>query len=306
MFSKKKRRFSKKKRKQTSADPTTRKLVERGVMSLPHDEGIYQAHKKTKRPPFSFLSGVKYVTILSILLWWLPTLGQMIAGYVGGRKTGSAWKGVLAACIPVAIIFSFSFMASNGILTNEIHFVASLPAMAANSVADAVPVLEPYIHFIMGYLTAFVAALGATFSVGLNGYLVTIIFAYIGGIVGQQVKRELELRASRPMVAMPPAYVSAPKQIARDNMRKSNTWWGKHPEKLKEMQRIPVRTVAKKSTKAAAPKTKPKPVAKPTPKKAKQASKGKTPQRELGKKGYDKNTVSKRLVERALGRYQRR
>ncbi|UCD92589.1 MAG: hypothetical protein JSV43_01280 [Methanobacteriota archaeon] len=298
MFSKKKR-----KKRQVRADPATKKLVEKGVMSLPHDEGIYRAHKKHRKPLFSFWGGVRYVTFLSVLLWWLPTLGQMIAGYIGGRKTASPWKGILAACIPVTIIFTFSFLAANGILTQEIHFMASLPAMGANGLAEAVPVLEPYIHFAMEYLAAFVAALGATFSVGLNGYLVTIIFAYIGGIVGQQVKRELELRAS-PIVAMPQPPVSMTERIASDSMKKSKTWWGKRPEKLKEMRRIPVRTVAKKkSTKAPArAKAKPKPKAKPT----KQASKAKTPQRDLGKKGYDKGTVNKRLIERALGRYQRR
>lgn len=301
--------FSKKKKKrQARVDPTTKKLIERGVMSLPHDEGIYQAHRKREKTPFSFWSGVKYVTILSVLLWWIPTLGQMIAGYIGGRKTASPWKGVLAASIPVAMIFAFSFMASSGVLTQEIHFVASLPAMGATSLAEAIPVLEPYIHFTMAYLAAFVAALGATFSVGLNGYLVTIIFAYIGGIVGQQVKRELELRAS-PIVAMPPPHVSMSKRTASDNMRKSKTWWGRHPEKLKEMRRIPVKTVARKSTKAKAPsktRAKAKPEVKAKSKKAQQAPKAKAPQRDLGRKGYDKNTVNQRLVERALGRYQRR
>jgi hypothetical protein len=90
-------------------------------------------------------------------------------------------------------------------------------------------------------------------------------------------------------------------------MRKSATWWGKHPEKLDSMNKIPVRTVARKRRAAPAPKkavAKPKPQPKTTPAKATKA--GSAKQKDLGRKGYDKGTVNKRLVERALGRYQKR
>jgi hypothetical protein len=293
--------FFRKRRKPVARDPTTKKLVESGVMSLQIDEGIGEAYKKHARFPFSFWSGVKYVLILSVLLWWLPTLGQMIAGYVGGRKTGSPWKAVLAAILPVGIIFAISFMSTNGILTDEIHYVTSLPAMAADSLAANIPIIAPYIEFVQVYLGAFIVALKSTFSVGLNGYLVTIIFAYIGGIVGQQAKREIVLKTGL-VGTKRTISVGVPKETVMSNMRRSATWWGKHPEKLKEMQKIPVRTVAKKKpTKAAAP---PRPRRKQKP--VKQAAKETTPKRNLGKKGYDKSTVNKRLVERALSRYSKR
>src|SRR3990172_7864540 len=65
---------------------------------------------------FSFGSAVKYVTILSILLWWLPTFGQMIAGYVGGRRAGSPWRGVAASLVPVVLIFVALSVVDQGIL----------------------------------------------------------------------------------------------------------------------------------------------------------------------------------------------
>ena len=42
---------------------------------------------------YSFWSAVKYTFTLSLLLWWLPIFGQMIAGYVGGRRAGVALEG---------------------------------------------------------------------------------------------------------------------------------------------------------------------------------------------------------------------
>ncbi|MFQ6059808.1 MAG: hypothetical protein ACE5KV_00735 [Thermoplasmata archaeon] len=294
--------FSRKRKKPATPDPITQKLVEGGVLSLQLDEGIREDFRKRGRYPFGFWSGVKYILVLSVLLWWLPTLGQMIAGYVGGRKTSSPWKAVLAASLPVAIIFAVSFLASNGVFTEQIHYLASLPAMAANSLAAGVPILSPYVEFVVEYLGAFIAALKTTFSVGLNGYLVTIIFAYIGGIVGQQARKELEIRAN--FVTSRTISVGLPAQSVMQDMKKSATWWGKHPEKLDEMHRIPVRTVTKKPRKVAAP---PKPQRKPKNRPVQKAVKeGNPSKREIGRKGYDRATVNKRLVERALSRYQKR
>jgi len=297
----------KKKRKQISGDPVTQRLVQGGVLSLHTDEGIYQASRGRTKFPYSFVSGVKYILTFSLLLWWLPTLGQMIAGYVGGRKTGGPWKGVAAAILPVALIFGLSYMYDHGVLTDQIQFAISIPAMVGGSVAAMIPVFSPYIEFAMEYLAAFVGTLRVTFAAGLNGYFVTIIFAYIGGVVGQQVKRELVIRTASPYTALPTLSSGVQMSTTSDNMRRSKTWWGKHPETLDEMRKIPVKTVAKKRTAKA--KVPPRPVTKPKPApKAKgKAAKSKAPtQKELGKKGYDKATVNKRLIERALDRYQRR
>jgi hypothetical protein len=298
--------LSKRKRKQISTDPVTQRLVQGGVLSLHTDEGIYQASKGKTKFPYSFWTGAKYILTFSVLLWWLPTLGQMIAGYVGGRKTASPWKGVAAAILPVALIFGISYLYEYGILVNELSYLMAIPSMIAGYVSSGVPILAPYIEFAMTYLAAFVAALKVTFATGLNGYFVTIIFAYIGGVVGQQVKRELVIRTASPVVAMPAINSGVPISSTRDSMRKSATWWGKHPEKLDSMSKIPVRTVAKKKKATPTPRkvaAKPKPQPKSKPKTAK--AKTSAP-KDLGRKGYDKGTVNKRLVERALGRYSKR
>src|SRR3972149_10597485 len=42
---------------------------------------------------YSMWGAMKYVPVLSVLLWWLPTFGQMIAGYIGGRRSGGPGGG---------------------------------------------------------------------------------------------------------------------------------------------------------------------------------------------------------------------
>ena len=142
--------------------------------------------------PYSFWSASKITLLLSVLLWWLPTsAGYMVAGYVGGRRAGSPVKAVVASLIPVVFIFAVSTVYAAGYFTDQIGYVAALPASIAMTIGEAIPLLAPYTRFITEYLTTFVLALQQLFGMGSNGYLVTIAFAYIGGIVADQTRREL-------------------------------------------------------------------------------------------------------------------
>jgi hypothetical protein len=42
--------------------------------------------------------------LLSVLLFWLPVIGPLIAGFVGGRKAGSLSNAVLAALLPGIVL----------------------------------------------------------------------------------------------------------------------------------------------------------------------------------------------------------
>lgn len=60
----------------------------------------------------SIIMAMIWMAVLSLLLFWLPLLGPLIAGFVGGQTAGSAGRGILAALIPIAILclilFAFS------------------------------------------------------------------------------------------------------------------------------------------------------------------------------------------------------
>jgi hypothetical protein len=44
------------------------------------------------------------MTVLSIVLFWLPVIGPLVAGYVGGRKAGSLPKALVAALLPAVVL----------------------------------------------------------------------------------------------------------------------------------------------------------------------------------------------------------
>ena len=52
----------------------------------------------------SVASATLWMFVLSLLLFWLPIVGPLIAGFVGGRKAGSLSNSIVAAFLP-AIVF---------------------------------------------------------------------------------------------------------------------------------------------------------------------------------------------------------
>lgn len=54
-----------------------------------------------------------WMFVLSILLFWMPIVGPLIAGFVGGRKAGTIGTAILAAVLP-GLVFGLAlfFLAS--------------------------------------------------------------------------------------------------------------------------------------------------------------------------------------------------
>lgn len=57
----------------------------------------------------SILGAFLWMLFLSILLSWLPGIGQFIAGFVGGKKAGNVGRALIAFSLP-AIVFSLLFI----------------------------------------------------------------------------------------------------------------------------------------------------------------------------------------------------
>lgn len=146
-------------------------------------------------PPFSFWSSSRIILILSFILWWIQPAGPMVAGYVGGRRAGSPMKAVVAAFLPVIVIFLANLSYAANVASRQIDFVASLPMVVSDALASILPFLLPYKEFLVSYMTGFVSALSTVFGMGTNGYLMVVIFAYIGGLIAEQTRRELVYRS---------------------------------------------------------------------------------------------------------------
>ncbi len=52
----------------------------------------------------SVFSGMMWMILLSVLLFWLPIFGPLLAGIVGGKKAGGVLKGLAACVLPIIIL----------------------------------------------------------------------------------------------------------------------------------------------------------------------------------------------------------
>jgi len=50
------------------------------------------------------LGAIGWMFLISILLFWLPVIGPLIAGIVGGRAAGSVGTAILAVILPVVCL----------------------------------------------------------------------------------------------------------------------------------------------------------------------------------------------------------
>src|SRR5712691_6536561 len=164
-----------------------------GVYRIEVDNEVGRFH--SDGAPFSFWSSSRVILILSFLLWWIQPAGPMIAGYVGGRRAGSPIKGVIAALMPIFAIYIANVSYAHSFAAHQIDFVASLPMVVSDGAASILPFLAPYKDFMIAYMRGFVEALTSTFGMGTNGYLMVVIFAYIGGLIAEQTRRELLSRS---------------------------------------------------------------------------------------------------------------
>ncbi len=278
-------------------DEVTKGLIQKGVYRVDvqdHEIGLF--HRRNS--PFSFWSGAKYIFVLSVLLWWLPGVGQMIAGYVGGRRTGAPWKAVLAAILPLVIIFVVGYAVDHGYIGLNPEMVASLPSTIAQHVSGAIPALGPYVGYIVSYLAAFIVAMKTTFAMGTNGYLVTIVFAYIGGVMAEQAMRESSAHGrSGTNVSISQPIIH--RQEASEPMKLRS----RNPVSFSSMKKVPTSHIAMAKAAPA-----PRPVKEPEV--AEKAVRAQV-DREDTKRGHGKMSRSQReeirmqhFVEQALRRYE--
>jgi hypothetical protein len=79
--------------------------------------------------------------VLSILLFWMPVAGPLIAGFVGGRKSGSVGNAILAALLPCILFGAAAFLITSIFTANPLFgFLAGFP-VAILALAHVGPML---------------------------------------------------------------------------------------------------------------------------------------------------------------------
>ncbi len=65
----------------------------------------------------SITMGMIWMFIISLLLFWLPGIGSLIAGIVGGKRAGGIMAGIMAAMLPGIVVGAALFFAGTMLTT---------------------------------------------------------------------------------------------------------------------------------------------------------------------------------------------
>ena len=60
-------------------------------------------------PKGSITRGIIWMLFISVLLFWLPIIGPLIAGIIGGKKSGGVGAAIMAVFLPAFIVGAGAF-----------------------------------------------------------------------------------------------------------------------------------------------------------------------------------------------------
>ena len=147
-------------------------------------------------------SGVSISVILALTLAWIPYIGPIVAGFIGGRRAGSILRGLFAGVLSSVIVFGVAFLLGLGLV--------KLFEPEYQSFIDALEGFAPFIvdglREVMSYLSDNFVSVTTDISISLvpQTYASIISFAIIGGVFADQARKELRIIVSQSMNANKP------------------------------------------------------------------------------------------------------
>lgn len=173
-------------RHKSDDDEATDSLLMGGVYRLAEWGGYGKKKGNDAKYPYSFLGALKYAFLLIFLLWWLPLVGPMVAGYVTGRRAGRPWLGVAATGISLIVLTLVAMLLGSGTLGTRFSMGSVMEWAVATS-----PAFEPYFQFAQNYIELYIGAATMETGLHLDLYILALAFSYIGGAMGLQSWREI-------------------------------------------------------------------------------------------------------------------
>lgn len=139
----------------------------------------YQKRSKKDILTYSQPKGIYYSILFSLLLWWIPIAGPAVAGYIGGRKSGTTSKALTSSLIATSVIMIITFMmapfTSGSLAGVNTYFSSGVLTLSQSK-------LFAYSGLLSDLYTGY--GIYKTFAIILPGSLVLLnIFSYTGGFM---------------------------------------------------------------------------------------------------------------------------
>lgn len=152
----------------------------------------YDKRNKKDILTYSQPKGIYYSIVFSLMLWWIPIAGPAVAGYIGGRKSGTTSKAIASSLIATSVIMMITFAMA--------PFTSGALAGVNDYFSNGVlTVSQSQLFAYSGLLSDLYTGYGIykTFSIILPGSLVLLnIFSYTGGFMSTLKTQEDNLSYS--------------------------------------------------------------------------------------------------------------
>ena len=153
------------------------------------DRGAAKKNKKGVKSPFAAFfdskAGIFVATVMALFLWWVPYLGPMAAGFMGGRKAGSMYRGLL-----VGIVSCFLLLLITGLLSVGVS--ALYEGDFAGPVEEFSTGLYDALGMLSDYLGTFIVVTDTGFEFDQATYFLMGAMAFIGGVFADQARKEVK------------------------------------------------------------------------------------------------------------------
>ena len=75
----------------------------------------YRVGEKATLPNGSIVIAIIWMSVISLLLFWLPFVGPLIAGVVGGKSAGGVGSAILAVLLPCIVFGALLFFVASSL-----------------------------------------------------------------------------------------------------------------------------------------------------------------------------------------------
>lgn len=172
------------------------RLMSRPTYVEPIDDRAYSRFVRREKPVDSVrtsqIKSIYYSVIFAMLLWWIPVAGTALAGYMGGRKAGTSWRGLMATLVASSVIMFTTFallpFKSGPLQYASYYFGSGVLAVSRSQLASASNVLTD-MYTTFGLLRTFTLILPSSI-------FTLVIFGYVGGSYSELINHEESLHES--------------------------------------------------------------------------------------------------------------
>lgn len=143
-----------------------------------------EKYKETGK--YSFKSALAIAYIGTLLLWWLPIFGPMLAGYVSGRAAGNKWRGLFSTLIVAATFGVISYVLTIYSSMIPIYILQYFNSTALSTIGKA----SPYLAWFVGALKVALTDFNLYVLEIPPQWAVLITFGFMGGAMSELLTLE--------------------------------------------------------------------------------------------------------------------